>query len=366
MIKESKELNKTIMFFKSIYIPTIESLASILLGFIIGGIMVYASGFDPLLFYKGIFFGAFGSSMTILNTLSYMTPLILTGLSFAIAARASLFNIGAEGQLYVGALTAVITGAYLSLPIVLHPIVIIIISIVASGLYGALAGWLKVFRGVNEVVSTIMLNWIAFYSINYLATYIFYNPKAPYQTINIRSTAVIPLIYSGTTFSYTFFISLAFAILAYIILWRTSLGYNIRAVGLNPSASEYGGINVKKIVIISMFLSGGTAGLAGSLEVLGRFGNIDIGLSDVTNLGFDGIAVSIMGRNNPLGIIFSALLFAMLRTGLLATQLYTSVGGKAGVPLELSLAVEGVIIIFASIPGLLQMIRNLIKKRRQK
>ncbi|MEM3833220.1 MAG: ABC transporter permease [Thermoprotei archaeon] len=335
-----------------------ESLISLLAGFLVGGIIIYFAGFSPLLFYEGMFVGAFGTTGSTLNTLSYMTPLILTGLSFAIAARASLFNIGAEGQMYLGAFITVLAGYYLRFPIILHPIIIISASVLSGGFYGVISGWLRISRGVNEVISTIMLNWVAFYLVNYLTTYYFYNPSRPYETPTISDSAKILPLFAGTTLSYTFFISLLVAILFYIILWRTIIGYNIRTVGINPSASEYGGINVKRTIIIAMFLSGGTAGLAGSLEVLGRFGNIDTGLNVVKNLGFDGIAVSLIGRNHPIGIILSSLFFAMLKSGIVNVQAITSVGGKTGVPLELGIAVQGAIIMFSAIPSMISLIKK--------
>ncbi len=335
-----------------------ESLISLSAGFLVGGLIIYFAGFPPLLFYEGMFMGAFGTLGSTLNTLSYMTPLILTGLSFAIAARASLFNIGAEGQMYLGAFTAVLIGYYLNLPIILHPLIVIIISMISGGLYGVIAGWLRVSRGVNEVISTIMLNWIAYYLVNYLTTYYFYNPSRPYETPAIDDSARIPSLFAGTTLSYTFFISIMIAIFFYVILWRTIIGYNIRTVGINPSASEYGGINVKKTIIIAMFLSGSVAGLAGSLEVLGRFGNLDTGLNIVKNLGFDGIAVSLIGRNHPIGVMLSSLFFAMLKSGIVNVQAVTSVGGKTGIPLELGIAVQGIIIMFSAIPSIIGLIRR--------
>jgi len=335
-----------------------DSLISLLAGFLVGGIIIYFAGFSPFLFYEGMFIGAFGTTGSALNTLSYMTPLILTGLSFAIAARASLFNIGAEGQMYFGAFTAVLMGYYLKFPIFIHPFVVLLVSMLSGGFYGVIAGWLRVSRGVNEVISTIMLNWIAYYLINYFTTYYFYNPSRPYETPTIGNSAKIPPLFEGTTLSYTFFISILIAVLFYIILWRTIIGYSIRTVGINPSASEYGGINVKRTIIMAMFLSGGVAGLAGSLEVLGRFGNLDTGLNIVKNLGFDGIAVSLIGRNHPIGVIFSSLFFATLKSGIVNVQAITSVGGKTGVPLELGITVQGIIVMFSAIPSIISMIRR--------
>ncbi len=343
--------------------PVVESSLSLLAGFLAGGIIIWAAGFNPILFYEALIAGAFGDIYSTLNTLSYSTPLILTALSFAIAARASLFNIGAEGQMYFGVLAAVSIGAFIALPSVMHQLCIITLAILLGGLWGAVAGWLRVSRGVNEVVSTIMMNFLALYLVNYLATYVFYDPLQAYKTKSILPSAELPLMVPGTDLSLAFLLSIATAMALYILLWRTPLGYEIRAVGLNPSAARYGGIDVKRTMITSMFLSGATAALAGAFEVMGRFYYTDTGLSIVRNMGFDGIAVSLVGRNHPIGIILSSIFFAMLKTGIQAVQRSTSVGGRTGVPLELGLVVQGIIIIFISIPEMLDLIRRLRGRR---
>ncbi len=342
--------------------PVMESAISLLAGFLAGGIIIWIAGFNPILFYEALIAGAFGDLYSTLNTLSYSTPLILTALSFAIAARASLFNIGAEGQMYFGVLAAVAIGAFIPLPPVLHQLSIMALAILLGGIWGAVAGWLRVSRGVNEVVSTIMMNFLALYLVNYLATYVFYDPLQAYKTKSILSSAELPIIVPGTDLSLAFPLSIITALIFYLLLWRTPLGYEIRAVGLNPSAAKYGGIDVRRTMVVSMFLSGAAAALAGAFEVMGRFYYTDTGLSIVKNMGFDGIAVSLVGRNHPIGIILSSIFFAMLKTGIQAVQRSTSVGGRTGVPLELGLVVQGIIIIFVSIPEILRLIQGIRRR----
>lgn len=345
--------------------PLTESAFSILIGVIIGSLLVMATGFSPLIFYRGLISGTFRSQRAFLDMLSYLTPLIMTGMSFAVAARANIFNIGAEGQMYLGALAANVVG-YLTLPSVIHQVACLGAAFLAGAAWGFIAGVLKSKRGVNEVVSTIMLNWIAYYSVNYVATYKIYDPTSPWKTNSIQDTAILPFVAKGTSLSVSLLLAIAFAVVVFFVLWKTSLGYEIRAVGLASTAAEYGGIKPSRTIAKAMLIAGGCGGLAGGLEVLGRFWFLDNTLQVIRNRGFDGIAVSLVGRNHPIGIILSAVFFSMLDAGAGSVQIYTSGKGPGGlgVPLELGLAVTGIIIIAVAVPGLVHMIGDLIRKRR--
>jgi simple sugar transport system permease protein len=342
-----------------------ESGLAIIMGFLVGGGIIALAGFNPALFYRGLIEGAFGSPRALMDTISYMTPIMLTGLSFAIAARANLFNIGSEGQMYMGVLAAASIGAFVALPEGLHQMVILFVSFLLGGVIAALAGWLKIKRGVHEVVSTIMLNWIGFYLLTYLAIFVLFDPLRAYKTTTILPSATVPFVTSGTSLSYAVVIAIVVCIVCYFLLWRTTLGYNIRAVGLNPTSSEYGGIKVSRTMVTAMFISGGVAALAGALEIMGRFWYVDTEASYVRNLGFDGIAVALVGRNHPLGIIISSFFFAMLKTGGQAVQIYTSEAGRTGIPLEMSLAIQGVIIVFASIPSIIALVKKFTEGRKK-
>ncbi len=344
--------------------PISESILSVLIGVIVGSIIILLAGYSPLVFYEALFSGSFKHVRAFLDTLSYMIPLTMTALSFAVAARASVFNIGAEGQMYMGALVANIVGTFLRLPRILHPLVAVIAAFLAGGFWGWLAGILKTKRKVNEVVSTIMLNWIAFYIVNYVSTYHIFDPKAPYKTAYVLESSRFPPLVQGTSFTADFIVAISVAIVVFFLVWKTSLGYEIRAVGLNPTAAEYGGVNPEKIASIAMFIAGGCGGLAGAFLVLGRFGFITTTLTNVLNWGFDGIAVSLVGRNHPLGIIISSFFFAILNSGALEVQVATSKGGQIGVPYELVLAVMGIIVISVSVPGLLDLIRARLRRRK--
>ncbi|HDD69486.1 MAG TPA: ABC transporter permease [Candidatus Korarchaeota archaeon] len=342
--------------------PLSESIVSVLIGVFIGSIIILLAGYSPLVFYEALFSGSFKHTRAFLDTLSYMIPLTMTALSFAVAARASVFNIGAEGQMYMGALIANIIGTYVRLPRLIHPLVAVIAAFLAGGFWGWLAGILKTKRKVNEVVSTIMLNWIAFYIVNYVSTYHLFDPAAPYKTTYVLESSRFPPLVKGTSLTADFILALIIAIVVFFLVWKTSLGYEIRAVGLNPTAAEYGGVNPERIASIAMFIAGGCGGLAGAFLVLGRFGFITTTLTNILNWGFDGIAVSLVGRNHPIGIIFSSFFFAILNSGALEVQVETSKGGQIGVPYELVLAVMGIIVIAISVPGLLDLIRARMRR----
>ena len=345
--------------------PLSESIVSVLIGVFIGSIIILLAGYSPLVFYEALFSGSFKHTRAFLDTLSYMIPLTMTALSFAVAARASVFNIGAEGQMYIGALIANIIGIYVRLPRLIHPLVAVIAAFLAGGFWGWLAGILKTKRKVNEVVSTIMLNWIAFYIVNYVSTYHLFDPAAPYKTAYVLESSRFPPLVKGTSLTADFILALIIAIVVFFLVWKTSLGYEIRAVGLNPTAAEYGGVNPERIASIAMFIAGGCGGLAGAFLVLGRFGFITTTLTNILNWGFDGIAVSLVGRNHPIGIIFSSFFFAILNSGALEVQVETSKGGQIGVPYELVLAVMGIIVIAISVPGLLDLIRARMRRGKE-
>lgn len=345
--------------------PIAESVLSVLIGVGIGTLLVILAGYSPIVFFKALFGGALRSRNAFLDMLSYMVPLTLTAISFAVAARASVFNIGAEGQMYIGALVANAIGV-MALPRGVHQLVAIVAAFLAGGFWGWIAGILKAKRQVNEVVSTIMLNWLAFYLVNYMATYHLYDPKAPYKTEYVRETARLPELIPRTSLTLDWVLTILIAFLIFFLVWKTSLGYEIRATGINPTAAEYGGVDPSRVISVSMFLAGGSGGLAGAFLVLGRFGFITTTLTNILNWGFDGIAVSLVGRNHPIGILFSALFFALLYNGALEVQVATATGGKTGVPIELVLAVMGIIVIAVAVPGLWDMVQERLRIRRRR
>ncbi|MEP6902821.1 MAG: ABC transporter permease [Actinomycetota bacterium] len=313
-------------------------LIAIIAAFIVGGIIVLLIGDNPFQTFALLVGNSFGSLNDIGYTLFIATPLIFTGLAVAVAFRCGLLNIGAEGQLYVAAFATAWVGikfggtvvnvfgkdvdySWVSLPAVVLVPLCILTAITVGAIWGAIPGFLKAKFGSHEVINTIMLNFIAIALVSYFTQYHYKQAGDPIlQTVPIGEAAHIPRISQFipgmpdfVPLSVAFLIAILMCVLVYIFLWKTKWGYELRAVGQNPSAAEYGGISSQKQIIIAMAISGGLAGMVAIGEVLGyRYRYYD-GFSD--GWGFLGIAVALLGRNHPLGIFMAAMFFAVLKRG---------------------------------------------------
>jgi simple sugar transport system permease protein len=320
-------------------------LGAILVSLVIGGIFILAIGQNPVEIYALLFEGTFGTSYDIGQVLFKSTPLIFTGLAVAFAFRAGLFNIGAEGQLYIGAMLGTLTGIWIPAKLPFLPSVIVVplcltAGFLGGGIWGLIPGWLKAKFGVHEVINTIMMNFIAYGLTNYLVLEVFPVPET-IHTPEIGLSARIPRfdafmgLFRGSPVNFSLLIALGCALIAWGIITKTRLGYEIRAVGLNPKAAEYAGIPVAKTMTLAFFIAGGLAGLAGSNFIQGFKYYYEDGFA--AGVGFMGIAVALVARNNPIGIIFSALLFGILSQGGLAIN--------SQVPKELVEILEAVVIL---------------------
>jgi ABC-type uncharacterized transport system permease subunit len=307
--------------------------------------------------YQSLYMGSFGSVQSLSYTLVKVGPLILTGLSVAIAFRAGLFNIGAEGQLAVGAMTAGIIGfKFPTLPGWLLILLMIIGSMLAGAIWGGIVGWLKAWRGAHEVVTTIMLNWIAFYVTDYFIDGPFKAPNQADQTSSIPLQATLPsisLFYNNTLghflppiplpTQYLVDVSFIFSLIALVVYWfitaRTTFGYEIRVIGQNPKAAKYAGIPIGRNLILTMALAGAFAGLAGAFQLMGQYPYHLIATTFSTDTtGFDAIGVSLLGRTTAVGILLGALLFGGLREG--ATQMQLN----ANVPVDLVYIIQALVL----------------------
>jgi len=353
------------------------TLISIFLGLFIGAIILLLAGYNPLAAYGVMIQGIFGKPKYLSYVIIRSTPLILTGLSIAFAFRTGLFNIGAEGQFIVGSVIAVAAGYFVHLPMILHIPFVILCAVVASGLWGGIAGFFKARFGVNEVISTIMLNWIALYLQNFLIYTPGFQKPGGETSYSIQPTASIKFLDQWkrsdegvrwllehpfwrdlfkTPLNWGIFIAIAMAVLIWFILKHTTLGYRLRAVGYNFHAAEYGGINVKKNMVISMIIAGGLSGLAGAVQVMGVSHNVSL-LAAMEGYGFDGIAVSLIGNSTPAGCVAAGLLFGGLKYGGPKMQ------PAMGAPSEIINIVIGVIVFFIAIPQLIRLILNFRKNK---
>lgn len=338
----------------NILVPTI----SVLLGLIVGAIIMLVSGHNPIQAYTSLWNGAFGDAFTIGETIRRITPLILTGLAVAFAFRAGLFNIGAEGQVIVGWIAAVWVGLAFEAPMIVHLPVALIAAALAGALWGFVPGLLKAKLGVHEVIVTIMMNYIALHTVNAIIRNVLTEQKTTTDIIASSAFLGSDWLKSITFFSrihYGILIALFVAAVMWFIIERTTVGFEIKAVGSNQHASKYAGMNVSKNIILAMVISGAFAGLAGAMEGLGTYGSISI-MSGFTNLGFDGIAVALLGANNPLGVVFAAILFGVLKEG--AGEMPTG----AGVPTELVDIIIATIIIFVASSYIIRWTLSRFKK----
>lgn len=334
----------------------LEVSSALLLGLALGAALMALWGYDPWKAYQALFRGAFGDRYGIANTLSRATPLILTGLTFAVGVRAGLFNIGAQGQMLAGALAAVVVGGLLELPPGVHLLVTVLGAMLAGALWSLPAAFLKLTRGVHEVISTIMLNWIAFWLTSYV---VITHLSQGRRSLQVDPTARFPLVMAGSDLSYALLLSVLFAGFVYWMLWHHVAGYELRAAGLSPEAARYGGVRPQRSLVWAFVLGGLAAGGAGAVEVLGRFPfAITNDLSNLGTLGFDGIAVALVGRNHPLGAILSAVFFGALAAG------STMMGFRAGVPIDMIQIVQGIIILAVASPEMWRLVGGRLLRAR--
>ena len=288
---------------------------SVILGLFMSGLMMLLLGYNPLIVYSNMLSYAFRDIYNIADIFAKATPLVLTGLAFGFAFRASLFNIGAQGQFYIGAVVAVAFALKLgSLPSYLTLIICFIMSLIGGSLWAAFIGYVKARFNANEFLISMMLNYVAIAIMNFLLGGLLKEVKGEYpQTDVIPKSGWLPSLVPHTRLHWGFVVVLLIALVAYIILWRTSLGYKIRMVGFNQDAARYAGINVERIFIIVFFISGAFAGIAGFTEVNGMQRMLIEGFNPM--IGAEGIGIAILGNAHPLGIVISALLFGALKVG---------------------------------------------------
>ena len=326
-----------------------------MLGLAAGLSVTWLAGENPWHVLRVLVKGAFGSSCDLGMTLFYSTPLIFTGLSVAVAFQAGLFNIGAEGQLTLGALAAAAVGAvWPGLWSPLAPVLAGLAALAAGTVWGAIPGWLRARRGSHEVINTIMLNFIAAGLASYVALYVLKNPDSQNpETRPIGAGYCLPQfgVFEPAPVSAALPLALLAAALVGMLMWRTVLGFEIRAVGQSESAARAAGIDVGRIRIIAMSLAGGLAGLVGVGEVLGNAGKFRVGFSP--EYGFMGIAVALLGRNQPAGVVAAALLFGALHQGTAAFDLETE-----HVTREVSLVFQALVILSVSADGIWQWMRT--------
>ncbi|MGD8634559.1 MAG: ABC transporter permease [Anaerolineales bacterium] len=334
--------------------PT-QFLLGTLLALLVGALILLIFGENPVTAYQALFKGAFGSKRTIAETMLSTTPLLLGGLAVAVGFRCGLFNMGVEGQIVLGGLLPAYLGYAVTLPWYLHLPLGMVAGTLVGALWGAIPGYLKARYRIHEVITTIMLNYIAFAIGGYMVAV-----GGPMKEVGeslpaspkILESARLPRLLEGTRLTGGIFIALAVAVLVWIFLFKTRLGYKLRAVGLNPDAAEYAGISPQRFTVLAMFLSGGLGGLAGAVEVLGVhyrfFENFSPGY------GWDAIAVALLGLLHPAGVTAAAFLLGALRSGSVAMQ------AVAQISKDVVLVLTALIIFFTAMN---QSLRPFLERR---
>lgn len=320
-MKKSKNIS-------NIVVPIISVLAAML----IGSLILLISGISPLVLFQSIISSTFGE---LNNWLMISSMLIFTGLAVGFSYKGGLFNIGAEGQFIIASLVTSMFAANTNIPNGLVPIVGLVIGFIAGAIWAFLPGLLKATYGISEVVITIMLNWIGMYLYDYIVQGFFHQASNTQQTPIIEPSKLLSI----NGFSYAIIIALIFAVIYWVILEKTTFGFEVKAIGNSPSIAEYTGISAKKRTIQTMMISGGFAGLAGSTYAL-SYGYMSVISGSFANYGFDGIAVALLGGLNAFGAVFSALLMGSLRNA-------EAMFGINRIPSEISDIIIALIILFS-------------------
>jgi len=330
----------------------LPQVIAIVLAFAVGAIMLLLTGYNPFEAYAAMLIGAFGDTFGIGQTFAQATPIIFTALAFLFAYKCGLFNIGAEGQFLIGAFFAALVGiSFSGLPSFIHIPLALGAGILGGAMWGFVPGVLKAKLGAHEVITTMMLSYVALYITGYMVNYPFKAPGWVAQTVLISPSAWLPQILPPTQLSLSIVVAVLLAVATHYTLCRTTIGYEVRAIGLNPSAAESGGIGIKKGIILALVISGAMAGLGGAGEVLGIHRRFIEGFSP--GYGWDGLAVALVGGLNPFGILLASVLFGALRSGGMTMTRTTHV------PLDVASILQALVILFVAAP---MLIKYLLKR----
>lgn len=357
--KESKLKRSFANIFKSIGYPVFAIIVAI---FVSVFFVMWSKGYSILQYFSAlsdlfrvIWKGSFGSTPTALQTLEYVTPLIFTGVANAIAFKCGLFNIGVEGQFLIGMMAASIVGTIPGLSTFVHIPLVILSGMVCGGIWGAIPGYLKAKRGINEVINTIMMNYIALNLANFLILRTKFGVSGKSATPIIQKSAQLIRFSTRGRLNVGIIIGIVIAFLVYWIIKKTTWGYEIRAVGINPFGAEYGGISIAKNTVFAMALSGVVAGMGGAIHVSGILHQTQNFMS-LPGFGFDGMAVALLAKSNPIGCIFSAVLFGALNSSSKTLQLNS-------IPKEIVYLIQSIIIIFVATDYIIKYVNAKRKKK---
>lgn len=340
------------------------TLFSIVISFVVGAVFLVILGINPLEAYAKLFSSIFGSTKNMAYCVVYGTPLIFTGLAVAFSFRTGVFNIGAEGQFVMGSMAACLVGILVDAPSVILIPLCFLAALAAGAVWGLIVAFLKVKWGINEVLSMIMFNWIAYYLSNYIAGLTAIHSEGNAEaTKNVADAARILfpeawLKALSPASNWGILLAVAAVAIIYVIIEKTTMGYELKAVGFNRTAAEYGGISVNRSVYVAMAISGALAGMGGAIQLLGMGARISIFTSQ-EGFGFQGISVALIGASNPIGVFFAGLFYGALKFG----------GSKLnliGAPSEVINIIMGTVVFFIAISHVFRFAKKKKKEKAEK
>lgn len=355
MISEVEDKKKN---YDAIKVP----IVSILIALLFGVVIMLVAGYNPIVAYQSLLNKVFGSLYDMGEVLRAIIPLVLSGFAVAFASKAGLLNIGVDGQIVMGGVASLLVGSLVSLPPVIHGIVAILAGVIAGGLWGVLIAFLKTKFSINEVISSIMLNYVALYSSHILIKTLV-PQEGTQRSAFIKDSASISLtglsgMLGNARVHWGFFITPFVIFGFYYFFQKTKYGYEMEVVGLNNDAADYAGINVNKVISKAMFISGAIGGLIGAFDTLGVYKYMAIS-SSTTGIGFDGVAIALLGGSTTLGTTLSGFLIGGLNYGSQGMQF------GAGVPSEIIGMITSLIIFFVAAPGIVRKLMPSTYKKKK-
>ncbi len=362
--------------------PITSTIIAVVCGFIVAGIILAISGYNPIEAFVSLFRGIFSRPKYIFKVIEKSTPIILTGISVAFAFKTGLFNIGSEGQFIAGSIASVVVGVKLNMPPIIQIPTVILAGVLAGALFGAIAGFLKAKFGINEVITSIMLNWIAFYLCNFVVDSDAFHKPNTVRSLSVNESSYTMILYKWknskegisylkhnkwlsdillkTDLNWGFIIAILVAFLISFLLYKTTMGYSVRAVGLNRHAAEFAGIGVKRNIVLALTISGAICGLAAALVITGTSPHAVYKLSMFEGNGLNGLFVALIAGSAPIGCIFSGLFFAALNYGGNSMQM------DLGIPSEIINITIGTILFFVALTQIIPIIADKLEKRSVK
>ena len=353
-------MNKKKSILQSNFLYTV---IAIIIGFLIGAIFLVIAGISPAVAYSKLISSVFSKPKFWMYTLVYSAPIILTGLSVAFSFRTGVFNIGAEGQFVVGSIAATLVGILVKLPAVIHVPLCIIAAMATGAFWSFLCGLMKVKRGIHEVISFIMFNWIAFYLSNFVVNLKDVKVEGGEASKNLEDSARILFPTSWIDSikcpdaNWGIVIAVVTAIAIWVIIEKTTLGYRLKAVGFNKHAADYAGIDAKKSILTALCISGALSGLGGAVQIMGQSGRL-VQFAGQEGYGFEGISVALIGSSNPIGCIFAGLFYGAMKFG----------GSKLNmvqVPSQIISIIMGCVIIFIAISHVFKYLFLKVTKKKE-